>query len=571
MKTLSIAILFSLCLSAHAFPTWMGVYGSFVRHNGVNPGIYTILMNQDYYGLHAEVGVQVNGGGYTTSTMSYIGNVDGNSVWQYEVGTAYTSNDYVQFYFHGWDDWNGNIYDNNGGWNYSFTAGAAELDWVGNSTLPAIIAGHDTWVGIESWPRNAGVDAFSIFAYDGTWGGATLSYSGATNNNDVWRGSIGRFSASSEVQLVLGVEDEAGHTLYDNNNGSNYLFTVQPGSAVQWLGNVYHWPTNGALTSTNDLWLNLFAYPSQTVVQAYARYAVNGMIWQYADLSYLEMAGTNEWWHANLGLMPPGASVYYLFDVEDGAGIWQVVPSNGAPYTATVSGDSTDSDADELPDDWELFRLGTLDYSTTDNPDHDGYTAMPLDNWMEYCIGADPAVSNQASDIRLMGYPSRPFQGGWVKLSVAANTNEDLYGTAITAVLNDGSGTQTAILTQASSGRFEGALQLSSNTSSLAISRLTGNGSTNDNYTLGWSIPVRALAYGESADSDGDGLPDEWETIYGLDPLDNGITDADSGASGDPDEDEISNLIEYQHGLDPQTFNVYPAVQVLYPMDGSRL
>ena len=44
---------------AWAFPNWMGVYGSFSTHNGSNPGVYTILMNQDYYGLHAEVGIGI--------------------------------------------------------------------------------------------------------------------------------------------------------------------------------------------------------------------------------------------------------------------------------------------------------------------------------------------------------------------------------------------------------------------------------------------------------------------------------------------------------------------------------
>src|SRR5207247_1067680 len=44
----------ALAGSAFAFPTWMGVYGSFVRHtDGTNPGTFTVLMNQDYFGLHA--------------------------------------------------------------------------------------------------------------------------------------------------------------------------------------------------------------------------------------------------------------------------------------------------------------------------------------------------------------------------------------------------------------------------------------------------------------------------------------------------------------------------------------
>jgi YD repeat-containing protein len=53
-------------------------------------------------------------------------------------------------------------------------------------------------------------------------------------------------------------------------------------------------------------------------------------------------------------------------------------------------------------------------------------------------------------------------------------------------------------------------------------------------------------------DTDGDGLPDGWEIDNDLDPLD---ATGENGAAGDPDEDQISNLLEYQSGLDPQVDN----------------
>ena len=52
-------------------------------------------------------------------------------------------------------------------------------------------------------------------------------------------------------------------------------------------------------------------------------------------------------------------------------------------------------------------------------------------------------------------------------------------------------------------------------------------------------------------DTDGDGLPDDWEKKYGLDPL---TADADA----DPDGDGFTNAEEYAAGTDPSDRNSHP-------------
>lgn len=119
----SVVALASIVGTVEAAPSWIGVYGSYVRHDAGNPGTYTILMNQDYYGLHAEVGVRVNGGSWTTYPMTYAGNTSGNSIWSYTPATSIAPGSTVEYYFHGYDDWGAHIYDNNAGANHSHSAG----------------------------------------------------------------------------------------------------------------------------------------------------------------------------------------------------------------------------------------------------------------------------------------------------------------------------------------------------------------------------------------------------------------------------------------------------------------
>ncbi len=54
-----------------------------------------------------------------------------------------------------------------------------------------------------------------------------------------------------------------------------------------------------------------------------------------------------------------------------------------------------------------------------------------------------------------------------------------------------------------------------------------------------------------SKDTDQDGLPDAWESRYGLDPKDNGSGQTRNGPDGNPDGDCRTNLQEYEAGDDP--------------------
>lgn len=67
-----------------------------------------------------------------------------------------------------------------------------------------------------------------------------------------------------------------------------------------------------------------------------------------------------------------------------------------------------------------------------------------------------------------------------------------------------------------------------------------------------------ALKYNLPADSDGDGMPDDWEKTYGLNPAD------PLDAALDPDGDGFSNLDEYLNGTDPRNFynGIVPVITI---------
>ncbi len=52
-------------------------------------------------------------------------------------------------------------------------------------------------------------------------------------------------------------------------------------------------------------------------------------------------------------------------------------------------------------------------------------------------------------------------------------------------------------------------------------------------------------------DTDGDGLLDAWEELFGLDPNDNGSVNPDNGPNGDPDGDGLININEQTNGTNP--------------------
>lgn len=138
-------------MTAHAFPNWIGNCCS--HANRVTTGTiyagdlvrFEIMMNQDYVGLGAKVGI--NDGGWTAYDMTYGGNDSGNSWWYYE---KRFSSGTKNFYFEGWETFSGSkIYDNNSSANYNVTITA-----LNDPSSPGATANSTSAITVN-WTKNA--------------------------------------------------------------------------------------------------------------------------------------------------------------------------------------------------------------------------------------------------------------------------------------------------------------------------------------------------------------------------------------------------------------------------------
>lgn len=152
-------------------------------------------------------------------------------------------------------------------------------------------------------------------------------------------------------------------------------------------------------------------------------------------------------------------------------------------WTAQTAIWKVDSDGDGLPDEWEkLYGLDSTRRNANEDADGDGWT-----NIAEYNAGTNPTVAD----------------------NLAAMSSVSLAHTVDTG------------------GRFAGG---------------GGGGSADEIWALSLLFAVDTV--GREPDSDGDGLPDWYERLYGLN-----CTVAD--AHLDPDGDGRTNLQEYNTGTNP--------------------
>lgn len=240
------------------------------------------------------------------------------------------------------------VVDRTGGAAWTFDAtkfGQSLVQFVGNTvTFPpqgGITAGVDVWVDVEAWPLNTAAGGVVRFTTDGgtTWRDTPLAKNRVVNNNDLLNANLGKFIAGTTLKFAVQIVDSNGVARWDNNNGLDYTRTVQAGTlAIGWSGRVNHWPTNGAIEPTSELWVNIESWPQNAGVGGEVIYSSDGSNWSSKPLTFRIAQDNNDFWNCSLGTFPAGTAVKYAVKLTDTTGSNHWHNNGGTNFIATVNG-----------------------------------------------------------------------------------------------------------------------------------------------------------------------------------------------------------------------------------------
>lgn len=134
--------------------------------------------------------------------------------------------------------------------------------------------------------------------------------------------------------------------------GALLLLSSRACSALTWTGDTFDNSSNGVISPTEDLWINIYASPACAATQAMVVYSLdNGSTWKAAYMTYYRQIGMLDWWHADLGTMAGGSTIQYAVEVTDAAGNVQWDTNGGANYTVSVTGGPWAGNHSQTPSD----------------------------------------------------------------------------------------------------------------------------------------------------------------------------------------------------------------------------
>lgn len=277
------------------------------------------------------------------------------------------------------------------------SAGAdAGMDWIGDSSKPSgsILLGNAVQKAerqIMLYANGSGQPAIRIF-HDGQWRtpgpGARIAIDAAAGvvEASIPRADLG-ISYPQRVTMSLATfrssgNDAGSDATYNSPNNDNDAIDVMGGdigvTADAWsrdLGdskidryqqfvldrdgakavqveNIWHYPFDGNIDASSDLWLNVAIWPADKAIGVTATYSLDGGSRIPREMTRNADTTAPGAWHVNLGKFNTGTTIRYGFRISDEAGnvIWY--DYDGTSRAARVNADAADADGDGWPRVW---------------------------------------------------------------------------------------------------------------------------------------------------------------------------------------------------------------------------